>query len=116
MNGDAADLAVVQFAFAGMESGPQLESKLSHRLVNRARAADGPCRTIKGRKEPVAGGVYLASPETIQLAPDQLVMLLEQLLPVSVAERSRRGSRADDVGEQNGKEPAVWVRPPADTG
>src|SRR5262249_19147868 len=53
---------------------------------------------------------------TLELAPHQRVVALEELAPLAVAEPCGEGGRADDVGEEQGGEDAVRLRRGADTG
>ena len=85
-----------------MHSSAQLETDPTHALGDRLRAANRPSRPVEGGEEAVAGRVLLLAPEPGQLAPNQGVMLTEQLAPRAVADLGGALGRADDVGEKQG--------------
>src|SRR5439155_10731765 len=64
---------------------------------------------------PVAGGVDLAPPEARQLLPDCAVVAHQELAPRPVTELPGARARADDVGEEHGREHPFRLRlgPPA---
>src|SRR5207247_6313418 len=76
----------------------------------RERAADRARRTFAECKEAVAGGVDLLAAEAGELAANDAVVALDQLGPRSVAEPTCALGRADEVGEQDGREHAFGDR------
>src|SRR5207248_8998604 len=58
-------------------------------------------------QKPVAGRLYLTAGEPRQLPANQVVVTVEDVSPSTVAQRRRRCSRVDDVGEQDGGEHPV---------
>ena len=96
-----ADLAVRDFAFAGVEPGPDLE--LEPPATNRgSRRPQAPLGQVLERGEnPSSGGVELAALEPCELSSDDRVVPLEQRPPGRVAEPRRQLRRADDVREED---------------
>jgi hypothetical protein len=89
-----------------VEPRAHLEPHLADGLGDRDRTPDRRPRAVEDREEPVAGGVHLVSLEPLQLAPDDRVVPSHELAPPLVSELARDVGRADDVGEQQGGEPA----------
>ena len=69
MHGDAADVSVQDLHLASMESGSDLDAELANRVPNRVGAADRPSWPVKGREEPIAGGLDLSSSVAAEFAP-----------------------------------------------
>ena len=70
-------------------------------------AADRPGRAVERGEEAVADDLDLVPAEALELAPDDPVVVRQQALPAAVAELGRQLRRADDVGEQDGREHAA---------
>src|SRR5437588_12042178 len=104
MHGDAGDLTVDNFALPGVEAYADVESQPLDRIGDRASTADSPGRPVESGEESVAGGVDLPAAGAGQLAPDQRVVLLEQLSPRRVADLDRSNRGVDDVAEKDGAE------------
>src|SRR5881392_3213510 len=86
-----------------MQSRAHVETDTANAFDDRAR------RTVERREEPVTGGVDFVPAKSLQLAPDDGMVALEEVSPRAVAERPRAVRRADDVGEHHGREHAVGV-------
>src|SRR5437867_2572441 len=67
VDGDPGDLAVQEFALAGVQAGAHLEPQLADLLDDRLRAADRPRGPVEAREEAVAGGVDLPAAEAGEL-------------------------------------------------
>jgi len=100
-------VAVGDLALAGVEPGPDLELEWTERVADRRRCENRPRRPVEGGEEAVAGRVELAALEAGELAADDSVMPLQQLPPLRVTESCRPLGRADDVGEEDGREDAL---------
>jgi hypothetical protein len=85
VDGDPPDFSVQQFAFAGVQTGAELQPELTHGFGDRAGAADCARGAIEAGEEPVPGGIQLTSAETDELSADERVVLFEQLAPAPVA-------------------------------
>src|SRR2546425_7154610 len=96
-------------ALACVQAGTHLETQLRHRLNDRAGASNPPRGTVEGGEEAVPGRVHLAAAEAYKLAAHELVVALEELAPGAVSQLGRPLARADDVGEEDGREDAVWL-------
>src|SRR5437763_16887713 len=83
---DAADLAVDQLAFAGVDSYPNADAEMVDPLGDLERAAAGSRRPVEAGEEPVAGGVDLYAPPAVECAAHDRMMLLNEVLPRSIAE------------------------------
>src|SRR5262245_25806837 len=109
MDRDPADLLAHDLALAGVEAGPDFEPQRSDAVRYGAGATNGARWAIESRQEPVASGVDLATPEADKLAAHQAVVTVEQIVPAPVAEACRLLGRADNVGEQHGREHAIGL-------
>src|SRR4029453_8282529 len=109
VDGDPANLAFDLLALPCVEPGPNLEAEVLHRVDDRAGTADRARRSVERGEEAVTGGVELLPAEPHELSPHQRVVLGEQVAPTAVAELDQFRRRADDVGEENGREHAVGL-------
>ena len=69
-----------------MDPGANLEAELRDALDDLAGARDRPSRPVEAREEPVARDVELTAAEAGQIGADDLMMLLEQLTPATIAQ------------------------------
>src|SRR5439155_11825733 len=106
---DTADLAIHEFALAGMESSADFEFELPHAIRDRTGASDRACRSIEPCEKAVACDVELRTTEAEKLTADQRVVALEQLSPRSIADFRRPRRRTNDIGEKDGCKYAVWL-------
>src|SRR5207248_6292103 len=104
---DARELAVVELALARVHAGAQLEPDPTDALDDGLGTANRPSRPVEGGEEAVAGRVLLLAAVARQLASNERVMLGERLAPRAVAELGGAHGRADDVGEEEGREHRV---------
>ena len=93
---------------AGVHAGPDLEAERPDRVADRRGAADRPRRAVEEREEAVAGGVDLP-PRKRASSRRTSGRAVEQVAPALVAELGGALGRADDVGEQDGREHAVGL-------
>jgi len=77
---------------------------------NRACAPDSTHRSVERREEAVAGRVHLSAPKVVELSANERVVSGEKLVPGSIAKLRRARGRADDVGEQHGREDGLRFR------
>ena len=103
------DLARVNAGPYSMPSG-RTASTIASRAVERDAGAG------ERRDESVAGGVYFAAAESLELVADDAVVVVEQVLPPEVAELGRALGRADDIGENDCGEHTFGVRAAAHAG
>src|SRR3954447_19592301 len=104
---DPRELVADHLAFARVHARPDLEPQPADRLDGCLRAANSAGRPVERREEPVAGGVQLAAPESLELAANGGVMCFEELAPAPVAEFGRALGRTVDVREEHGCQHAV---------
>ena len=57
----------------------------------------------------VTGGVDFTAGETLELITNDVVVVVQEIAPPSVAERGGARGRADDVGEDDGREHPVGL-------
>src|SRR5262249_36641047 len=83
-------------------------------------ALEGARGAVEGDQHPVAGRLHLAAAEALELRPQRLERLREQVAPGRVAEARDDLGGADDVGEEKGGQdtvaPAAEARPVAQAG
>ena len=92
---------------AGVDPGPHPKVERRHGLADGAATTYSPPRPVEGGEEPVAGGIHLASAESVQLAADNDIVLVEHLAPAPVPELGGARRRPDDVGEEERGKDAV---------
>ena len=107
MNCDAANLPVDDLAFTGVHAGADLEPELVHAVGDRAGTSNRARGAIEAGEEAIPGSVELLTAEAEEFVTDERMMALEQLTPATVAEGGGSFGRADDVGEEQGREHAV---------
>jgi hypothetical protein len=95
-----------------MQSCSHVQAQRAHRLDDGERAAPACLRASERSEEAVASGVDLMAAEALQLPPDLGVMTTLQGLPPPIPELGRDFARADDVGEQQGGQPALLLATP----
>ena len=71
---DPDDLAIADFALAGVQTGPNLETDRSQRIAEGSGGENGPGGPIERSEEPIAGGVELPALEPREFAADDRVM------------------------------------------
>ena len=101
-----AIFVVDELALAGVQAGANLEaSSRTDVAIARAHriARAGPSNAAKNPSPAVSTS---RPRKRVELAPDDGVMPLDELAPRPVAELRRLSRRADDVGEQDGREDA----------
>ncbi len=109
MHGDPGEIIATELALAGVDPGAHREAEAPRFLANGLRASDCSGRTVECRKEPVSRRLDLIAAEPFQLLAHGGVVLVEQLLPLTVAYLGRSLGRADNVGEQHRLEDAVDI-------
>ena len=110
MHRDPTHVIAHDLALASVEASADFKSQRTHPLRHRARAADGPRRTVEGGEKAVAGRVDLTSTKSSEFAANHGVVTIEKIAPTAVAERGRFFRRADDVREEHRCENAVRLR------
>jgi hypothetical protein len=109
MDGDSGHVGAGDLAFAGVESGPDLQFEAPHAVADDPGALYRPAWRFEGGQEAVAGGLDLPALPDFELSSDQGVMALEDLPPAGVADAPRRLGGADDVREEHGGQDAVCL-------
>ena len=107
MDRDSADVAVNQFALAGMKSRTNLQAQRTHLLAHGPRATYGARRAIEGGKQPITGGIHLVATEGTQFSPQHRVVVAEKLAPPRIAQFGRAFGGASDIDEHDGGEHSV---------
>ena len=91
-------------ALAGVDAGADRDAGAARALGDAERAADRPRRPVEGGEEAVAHRLDLVAAVGGELGADERVVGVEQLAPRAVADLGRALGRADDVGEQDGRQ------------
>src|SRR4029078_1843624 len=113
--GDAAYLSGDHLALPGVHPRPNFQAKSAEPVAHCHRAAHRAPRRIERGEEAITGGVDLDAAVAVQLAPHRGVVLLDELAPPSVAKLGGARGAVDDIGEQNGREESVGLRPRSDS-
>ena len=85
-----------------MDADAHLDVQDADRLDDRVGTRNRGAGADERRDEAVTGRVDFRSAEPLQLMPDDGVVVVEQVAPPAVAERSGPLGGADDVGENDG--------------
>ena len=89
-----ADVVTADLDLAGVQADPDLETEIGSRVPDGGRAPDRPRRPVERGEETVARRLHLAAAERLELLADGCVVVVEEVLPAAVAERSRPLGRA----------------------
>ncbi len=98
-----------------MHSHAHLEADPSEPGANANRTPHGPRRAVEG-KETIAGDVELPAAEPPELPPHRSMVRLDQPGPTPIADLDRPLGGAHEIGEEDGRQHPVGVRPPAHAG
>ena len=107
---DASDVPVDEVDLARVQADSHVDADRAEGFVDRLCASDRAGGTVEGREEPVTRRLDLSSFEPVERSTDELVVLGEELSPSGVPDLGRAVGRADDVGEEHGREHAVMSR------
>src|SRR6266550_4318210 len=112
VDGNPADLVAHQLALACVKPCADLNAERPDAFADRARGPNGTGRPVEAGEEAVAGRVHLPPVVQLEHASNAGVVLVEHLMPATVAELASAFRRAHDVGEQDSGEDAVvvWCR------
>src|SRR6266516_7965744 len=90
VDGESGHLVADDLALTSVDAGPNLDPVFAQRAGNGVGAANRAHRSVEGREEAVPGGIELASPEAVEQAADDGMMLAERVRPrvVSVSHRT----------------------------
>jgi hypothetical protein len=103
---DSADVLAHQFALAGVEARPDLNTQFGNLVPHPGCASDGSGWTVECGKEAVPDRLDLPPAKLDERLADQRVVMLQQIPPPVVAEPAGSLGRANDVGEHHrGKDP-----------
>ena len=109
-----AHIARRQLHFAGVDTRANPQSEGPCGTAHPICTPHGACGTVKQREEAVARGTYFPTAESIELEPQPLIVLREELPPGRITDSFRCGGRIDNVGEEQcGKDalPTAHDRP-----
>ena len=109
MDGDATDAVAALLALAGVEPGAQAETERGDTLACRDGAADCTRRPVERREVAVARDVDLTTPMPARLAPEHREDLRDEIGPCAISATCELLGRADDVGEEHGREHAIGL-------
>jgi hypothetical protein len=101
VDGDSTDVVAPQFAFAAVQSAPDLDPEFWHPLGERGGAPDRSCRSVESDQEPVAGVFDLAALESRDFLAGDVVVAPEQLPPLAIADFGCAPCRVHDVREHD---------------
>ena len=105
--GDAPDVVVEQFAFAGVDAGADLDAQCLGVGAQGLGAADGLRRAVERGEVAVAGALDHRAAESLREVGGDLTEAVEHRAPPLVARRRGVLRRGDDVGEQHGAQGAM---------
>src|SRR4029453_11500592 len=72
--------------------------------MDRGCAADSTRRPVEHREKAVTCGLDLVASEPVELEPDAIVVLPQELLPCRIAHARCDGCGIDDVGDEQGRD------------
>jgi len=87
-DGEPPDVVAVKLDLTRVQTSPHLKPKSPHPLHDGLRAIDSAGRTVERGEEPVAHRLDLAAAEPRELGADDAVVLLPELPPFGIANRS----------------------------
>jgi hypothetical protein len=88
VNGYAANVVTHNLAFAGMQSGANINSERVYFFYNRAGAADAARRAVKCGEYSVSGRFNLSASQPSKVTSDGHMMIVKQFPPATIPERS----------------------------
>ena len=91
MHREATDVVLDELDLTGVDADTDLQSQNADAVPDRGRTAQRRDRTLESGYEAVPGGVDLVATETIELRPDQAIVLAQQLSPAAVAQAPGSG-------------------------
>ena len=108
---DTADAVLGEFHLARVTARSDLDPERPNVSRDPRGTADGACRHVERREEPIAGRVDLASFEAAQLRPHEPLELAEELHPSAIAELDGLLGGPDDVDEHDRHQCSIgmWV-------
>ena len=106
-HGEAADLAIYQFALAGVYARADLDAKVDDAMSDLHRTPDRPGGPVESCVEAVAGGGGLETVPSLEGIANDSVMLFDQCFVSSISQLSLPLRRSDDICEQDGREDGV---------
>lgn len=101
MDGHAGNVTAADLHFADVDTGADLNPQWAYGRGNRQSAVNRHTRAGKDRQKSVAGGFYFAAAEALELFADDVVVVIQEIVPPVVAEGRGTFGRADDVGEED---------------
>jgi hypothetical protein len=104
VHGHPAHIAVAQLDLADVHPGADLHLDAAQLIAKGDRAVDRSSWAVEGGQDPVAGGLDQAAAGLLDQPAGQLIMDIQQLTPAPVAKPASLWGRADDVGEQHGRQ------------
>src|SRR5204863_9660070 len=108
---EAADAVTGEFDLPGVAPGADVQAELANGDAQSLSAVHSPGGPIEGRQQAVPGRVDVAAPVPLDLPACEVVMVGEERGPAGVSEFGQPPGRADDVGEQDGRQDAVQACP-----
>src|SRR6187200_2858519 len=105
---DSADVISAHLALAGVQPGAHLDAECLYGVADCHGAADRSLRAVEHRQKAITRGVHLPASEAIELYAHDGVVLVEECVPVTVADLGGSARRVNDVGEQDrGEHPII---------
>src|SRR5665647_2340389 len=86
MNGDSPDVIRQYFDLAGMQSGPNLQTKVAHSIADSFRTTHAAGRAVKRGQKPISKSLDFFSTKSDEFATHTRVMSLQQMAPLAVTE------------------------------
>src|SRR3954466_10363821 len=111
MYGHSRDLMVVsKFDLTGVDADPDLQVQCSNNVAHCTCTFDGSARSVEGSDEAIAASADFAALKAFQLSTDGKVVRIQDVVPLPVAQLCETLGRADDVGEEHGREDPIGSR------
>jgi hypothetical protein len=86
MNRQATRVGADELDFAAMDPNPDLEASPMGSASHRCTTANGSCRPVEDRKEPIPGRRHLAPSEVVQFVAQEPIVRQQQVSPRVVAD------------------------------
>ena len=110
VHGDPAQFALDRLTLTSVQPGPYVEVQRARAVPDGAATTDRAGRAVKCGKHSVAHGIKHPSSVPFDFGPRHGLVRIEQGAPPPVANGDSPLGRRHDVGEQDGREHAVWLR------
>ena len=109
MHSNSSKISASLYAFTGVDPACNSRPKRSYRFGRGHGALHSPSWAVERGEEPISGRFYLRAPEPVELAAHDLVMVIEKITPVLIAQVRRSSRGIDNVGEENSGQDSIRI-------